>query len=220
VVRADAVATTCRNMARSIRTAYGREADIINALIRIADYRMGEGTGEYYLSVSRLISHKRVDVAVRACTHLGRRLIVVGDGPERARLQHSAGASVSFAGRVDDATLRDLYAGCRALIFCSDEDYGLAPLEAQASGRPVIAFGSGGVLETVRDGDTGLFFSAQHAETLVDAIQAFERLSFDPARVRTHAQQFDVEPFIESLRAFVFGSQHRPGALATHAELH
>jgi len=205
--RASAIATTCRNMARAIAECYDRESEIIYAPVRLADYHVGAGPHDYYLSVSRLMSHKRVDLAVEACRRIGRRLIVVGDGPELERLRVIAGHDerVTFTGFVDKATLTDLYSGCRALLFCSEEDYGLAPIEAQASGRPVIAYGAGGALETIDDGRSGIFFTEQTPESLVDAMRLFEGMAFDPAAVRASVARFDVDPFKQHLRRFVLG---------------
>jgi glycosyltransferase involved in cell wall biosynthesis len=201
--RVSAVATTCRNMARAIADAYGREAEVIYAPVRLSDYRVDEVPGDYYLTVSRLISHKRVDLAVDACRRLGRRLVVVGEGPEKERLRALADDRVTFAGLVDTAALVDLYAGCRALLFCSEEDYGLAPIEAQASGRPVIAYGAGGALETVVDGQSGIFFDEQTTGSLVAAMRRFETLTFNSSRVRDSVARFDVAPFIRHIRDFV-----------------
>jgi glycosyltransferase involved in cell wall biosynthesis len=213
--RVAAIATTCRNMARAIAECYDRQAEIIYAPVRLSDYRIGSGQpnapGDYYLTVSRLVSHKRVDLAVRACRQLGRRLVVVGDGPELDALRALGGGQVTFAGQVDAAALVDLYAGCRALLFCSEEDYGLAPIEAQASGRPVIAYGAGGALETVIDGQSGIFFSEQTTESLAAAIERFERQAFDPIRVRDAVARFDVEPFIRHLRTFVLSTDRADG---------
>ena len=201
--RVSSVATTCRNMARAISECYNRTPEVIYAPVRLADYRVGTGSGDYYLSVSRLISHKRVDLAVQACRQMGRRLVIVGDGPELARLRELGGEHVTFAGLVDKSSLIDLYAGCRALLFSSEEDYGLTPIEAQASGRPVIAYGAGGALETMVEGQSGIFFGEQTTDSLVDAIFRFERQSFDPVRVRDSVARFDVEPFVRQLRDFV-----------------
>jgi glycosyltransferase involved in cell wall biosynthesis len=205
--RVSAIATTCRNMARAIAECYDRKAEVIYAPVRLSEYRVGpdqkKSVGDYYLTVSRLVSHKRVDLAVQACRQLGRRLVVVGDGPELERLRALAGDGVTFAGLVDRPSLVDLYAGCRALLFCSEEDYGLAPIEAQASGRPVIAYGAGGALETVSDGQSGIFFGEQTTDSLVAAMLRFERESFDPVRVRDSVARFDVEPFTRQVRNFV-----------------
>jgi len=205
--RASKIATTCRNMARAIAECYDRQAEVIYAPVRLSEYRMGTGAGEYYLSVSRLVSHKRVDLAVQACERLQRRLVIVGDGPELDRLRSLGSRNVTFAGRVEKRELVDLYAGCRALLFPSEEDYGLAPIEAQASGRPVIAFGAGGALETVGDGVGGVFFDAQTVDSLTGAITRFEEMAFDGARIRASVARFDVEPFKQRLKTFVWGEE-------------
>jgi glycosyltransferase involved in cell wall biosynthesis len=203
--RVSAIATTCVNMARAIAESYHRPAQVIYAPVRLAEYRIGTGPGEYYLTVSRLVSHKRVDLAVKACRRLRRRLVVVGDGPELANLRALADEHITFVGMVDKKSLIDLYAGCRALLFCSEEDYGLAPIEAQASGRPVVAYRAGGALETVIDGQSGIFFDEQTTESLIAAMLRFEGQSFDPHRIRDTVGRFDVEPFKRELRKFVLG---------------
>jgi glycosyltransferase involved in cell wall biosynthesis len=207
--RVSAIATTCRNMARAIAGCYHRQAEVIYAPVRLAEYRLGTDPGDYYLTVSRLVSHKRVDLAVKACRQLRQRLVVVGDGPELANLRALADEHVTFAGLVDKPSLIDLYAGCRALLFCSEEDYGLAPIEAQASGRPVVAYQAGGALETVIEGQSGIFFGEQTTESLMEAILRFERTPFDPDRVRASVARFDVEPFKRDLRDFVWNTTTR-----------
>ncbi|MCC7360930.1 MAG: glycosyltransferase [Anaerolineales bacterium] len=197
------LATTCANMARAIEACYGRSARIIYAPIRVDDYGLASEPDDYYLVVSRLISHKRLDLAVTACRELGRRLIVVGEGPERAALAAQAGVDTRFVGRLPDAEVRHLYAHCRAVIYPSLEDYGLVPLEAQAAGRPVIAYGRGGALETIQEGVTGVFFHDQTAEALIAAIQDFETVRFDSHVIRQAALRFDVGPFINHLREYV-----------------
>lgn len=199
------IATTCKNMAQQIANCYQREAQVIYAPIRMADYRISADVGDYYLTVSRLISHKRVDLAIQACKALKRKLIVVGDGPDREILKAMTGDTVQFAGRVSDTRLKELYARCKAVIFPSDEDYGLVPLEAQASGRPVIAYGSGGALETVINNETGILFKHQMVESVIAAIQLFEQTTFDLQYIRQAVQRFDVEQFKHELRAFVLG---------------
>jgi len=197
------LATTCRNMAKQIGDFYNRSAQIIYAPIRIRDYPFAEGGGNYYLTVSRLVSHKRVDLAVKACQALGRRLIVVGDGPERSQLESFASDTMHFVGRISDPELKRMYSKCRAVIFPSDEDYGLVPLESQACGRPVIAYGSGGALETVIEGQTGVFFTQQTPESVIESMLAFEAMQFDPQVIRQSVHRFDVEHFKRELREFV-----------------
>ena len=197
------LATSCRNMADEIQKVYGRASTILYPPVELpAEVPDREGT-DYYLSVSRLISHKRVDLAVKACVQTGRKLVVVGDGPERAMLDQMAGEGISFAGRVNDEQLRDLYRGAKGLIFPSYEDYGIVPLEAQAWEVPVIAYGKGGSLETVQEGVSGIFFERQEVDSLVDALNRFEAASFDPQQIRRWVSRFDVDGFVRGLQKFV-----------------
>ena len=177
-------ATSCDHVAREMEAIYNLSPVIIHPPVVVNEYPLATTPGDYYLSVSRLISHKRVDLAVQACMQLKRKLVVVGDGPERKNLEQIAGETIRFVGRVSDDELKNLYANSKALIFPSDEDYGIVPLEAQACGRPVIAYGRGGVLETVQDEKTGLFFDEQSAESLKACIQRFERLEFRADEIR------------------------------------
>jgi glycosyltransferase involved in cell wall biosynthesis len=197
------IATTCNNMAREIKRCYNRDSEIINAPIKIIDYPVATGKGSYYLTVSRLISYKRVDLAIKACNYLGRKLIIVGDGPERHLLESIKGKYVSFMGRVSDETLKELYLGCKAVIFSSEEDYGLVPLEAQACGRPVIAYKAGGVLETIEENRNGLYFENQHVSSVLEAIKEFESRHFDPSDVRRSIMRFDFSHFAHKLKEFV-----------------
>jgi glycosyltransferase involved in cell wall biosynthesis len=197
------IATTCENMAREIQKHYNRKAKVIHVPIRLSMYNLSENPGDYYLSVSRLISHKRVDLIINACNQLGKKLIVVGDGPEKASLMDLANDNIQFVGKVPDNKLRELYSECRALIFASHEDYGLAPLETQASGRPVIAYGMGGVLETVIENQCGVFFKEQSVNALVNAINQFEKMEFNPLFIREQMQRFDIENFIKEIREAV-----------------
>lgn len=197
------LATTCRNMADEIKKVYEKTAEVIYPPVEIPQDVMTEKRGDYYLSVSRLISHKRVDLAVKACARLGRQLVVVGDGPEKERLSRSAGNTIRFAGRVSDEELHQLYRGARGLIFPSYEDYGIVPLEAQAWGVPVIAFGKGGVLETIREGISGVFFERQDEESLIEGISRFESTRFDVDQIRNWVSGFNVENFTAKLRHFV-----------------
>jgi glycosyltransferase involved in cell wall biosynthesis len=197
------LATSCRNMAEEIRRVYGLTPAILYPPVEIPEELPASKGREYYLSVSRLISHKRVDLAVEACTQTGMKLVVVGDGPERTKLEHVAGESVSFAGRVSDAELHALYRGAKGLIFPSYEDYGIAPLEAQAWGVPVIAYGRGGSLETVKEGVSGIFFDRQDAASVVEALDRFEKSSFDQLEIRRWVSRFDGDTFMRGLQEFV-----------------
>jgi glycosyltransferase involved in cell wall biosynthesis len=200
------------NAARRIRKYYRRESDVLQPPIDVAAFRLAESPSDYYLVLSRLQPYKRIDLAVEACTRLGVPLHVIGDGPDRARLERLAGPSVRFFGRVSDAEVRDQLASCRALLFPGEEDFGLTPLEAQASGRPVIAYGAGGALETVRDGKTGVHFRPQTAEALSRVLSSFED-RFDPAAIRRHACRFDVALFKERLYSLLAEKYERHEAM-------
>jgi glycosyltransferase involved in cell wall biosynthesis len=199
-------------VARRIKKYYNREATVIYPPVETAKgYIASNCSGDYYLSVGRLTATKRIDLLVSACNRLGRRLKIAGAGREEARLKAMAGPTIEFLGYLPDAELRELYANCKAFIFAADEDFGLVPLEAQSYGRPVIAYGHGGSLETVRVGDpggradTGVFFRHQDTDSVVDAILQFEACEdhFDPVEIRARACQFDTAVFNKALRAFV-----------------
>ncbi len=197
------LATSCRNMADEIQKVYGMPSTILYPPVEVPQELPAHDRGDYYLSVSRLISHKRVDLAVQACVRSGRKLVVVGDGPEREKLEQMADSGVSFTGRVSDEQLKQLYRGAKGLIFPSYEDYGIVPLEAQSWGVPVIAFGRGGVLETVQEDISGVFFDDQHVDVLIDALDKFETVSFDPHQIRQWVAKFDVTSFTDGLRDFI-----------------
>lgn len=192
-----------RFVAERIRRCYGREAEVIHPPVDTEFFTPGGEAGEFYLAAGRLVPYKRFDLAVEACSRLRLRLVVVGDGPELRRLRASAGPSVEFVGEVPDEALRDYYRRCRALIFPGVEDFGLVPVEAQACGRPVVAYAAGGALESVRDGVTGVFFRRQTPEALSEALLEADRRSFDPAAVRARAEQFSARVFAARMAAFV-----------------
>ena len=198
-----AIATSCNNVAEEIWRIYHRASTVIHPPVSVDDYPLATSPGEYYLSVSRLISHKRVDLAIQACTRMKKKLIVVGDGPERKNLEKLAGETIRFVGRVNDEQLKTLYLDSKALLFPSHEDYGIVPLEAQACGRPVIAYGKGGALETVSEGKSGVFFSEQSVDSLVASMLDFEKMKFRPHQIRKWVDQFDVKYFISELRNFI-----------------
>jgi glycosyltransferase involved in cell wall biosynthesis len=173
--------------------------------VRTAFFRPVEtgAVGDAYLCVSALTPYKRVDVAVDACTRLGRRLDVIGAGPELGRLRRRAGPTVRFLGWQPDEAVRQAMAGCRAFLFPGEEEFGIAPLEASAAGRPVIAYGRGALTETVVDGVTGLFFREQTADALIDAIGRHEVTGWSPEKIRAHALRFGEETFRAEMAAFV-----------------
>jgi glycosyltransferase involved in cell wall biosynthesis len=157
----------------------------------------------YFLSLGRLIPYKQVDLAVQACSAAHLPLQVGGDGRDRARLERLAGPSVKFLGRVPDADLPALMAGCRAFIFPGLEDFGITPVQALAAGRPVIAYAGGGALDIVQDGVNGVLFHEQTPRALQAALERFQTLHFDPQAIRRSAEKFDAAVFKEKLSAFI-----------------
>jgi glycosyltransferase involved in cell wall biosynthesis len=189
--------------AERLRAVYGRQATVIHPPVAVDRFSIAPTTGDYHLLVARLLPHRNVDLAVKAFTKMGRRLVVVGDGPERTTLEASAGSNVEFRGVVDEATLVDLYARCRGVIVPGEEDFGLTPLEANASGRPAIALRAAGAMETVIDGVTGMLFAPATAGALAMAVEQSERMLFDPTALRAHAESFSEEVFHGRIRSFV-----------------
>jgi glycosyltransferase involved in cell wall biosynthesis len=188
---------------RRIARFYERDSTIIYPPVAIARFTPRAEVDDYFLSLGRLIPYKRVDLAVQACTARNLPLLVAGDGRDRARLERMAGPTVKFLGRVPEADLPELLARCRAFIFPGLEDFGIAPVQALAAGRPVIAFAGGGALDTIEDGLNGVLFHAPTLEALGAAIERLARTTFDPRQVRRSAERFDVSVFKERLTAFI-----------------
>jgi glycosyltransferase involved in cell wall biosynthesis len=188
---------------RRIQTYYRRDSVVIYPPVDIRRYRPQADVGTYYLIVSRLIPYKRIDLAIRAFNELGLPLVIAGSGRDQARLEKLGKPNIQFLGRVPEADLPDLIARCRAFVFPGHEDFGITPVEAQASGRPVIAFGAGGALDTVIDGQTGVFFNEPTAESLSMAVQRLNQMTFDPAVIRANAECFGADVFKEKLAHFV-----------------
>jgi glycosyltransferase involved in cell wall biosynthesis len=194
--RVDHFVAISEEVARRIWRHYRRDSEVIYPPVDLDRFAPRATAAEdFYLVVSRLVPYKRVDLAVGAANRLGRRLVVVGDGPEMKRLVVGAGPTVEFRGHLTDPEIADLMARCRALLFPGLEDFGIAPVEAQAAGRPVIAYGRGAALETVLQGSTGLFFDEQTVESLADAMVELERRSFDGQACRSNAERFSAEQF-------------------------
>jgi len=189
--------------AERLRAVYGRTATVIHPPVAVDRFHIAPVTGDYYLIVARLLPHRNVELAVRAFTKMGRKLVVVGDGPMRESLEAAAGPSVKFRGSVDEKTLIDLYSRCRGLIVPGEEDFGLTPLEANASGRPAIALRAAGAMETLIDGVTGIHFAPATPAALAMAVEHAERTTFDPVALRAHADSFAETVFHGRVRAFV-----------------
>jgi glycosyltransferase involved in cell wall biosynthesis len=183
-----------RLLARRIKETYGREAFVIPPPVDVDRFQMSTHIDDYYLVLSRLVPYKRIDLAIEACNRLGRRLIIIGDGPDRERLEKLAGPKTKFLGHQPDSQVSQYASRCRALLF-PGEDFGIVPLEVNAAGRPVIAFRGGGAMETIVEGVTGVFFNLPTSASLVDAIEDFESRSWHQQALRRHAEKFDRSVF-------------------------
>ena len=201
-------------VADRIRRVYGREATVIHPPIDLALARAAS-PGSHYLCAGRLVPYKHTELLMEACARLNRPLRIAGTGPQLEPLRKLACPGVTFLGQLSDDALWHQYSTCRALLFAADEDFGMVPLEAQACGRPVIAFGAGGSLETVRASGpepTGIYFPHQTAASAAEAIQRFESLehTFNPRAIQAWAATFSTPIFLDQLRAFIL--RHVPAA--------
>jgi glycosyltransferase involved in cell wall biosynthesis len=195
-----------KNVEERIMRLYGRSSDIIYPPVSTEMFTVSERDDGYYLVVSALVPYKRVDLAIQAFNRLGEKLLIAGTGPEKEKLEKMAKSNIEFLGWQSNESLAKLYASCRALIFPGIEDFGIVPLEAMASGKPVIAFGAGGALETVvADGNsaTGVFFYEQNTDALIDAIKILAAKKFDPYAIRRHAEKFDRKSFKQQIREYI-----------------
>ncbi|HMG74411.1 MAG TPA: glycosyltransferase [Pyrinomonadaceae bacterium] len=184
-----------RLVAQRIKKIYGREAFVIPPPIDVQRFQMANEVDDYYLVLSRLMPYKRIDLAIEACKRMNRRLIIIGDGPDRQRLEKLADDRIEFLGRQPDKIVNYYAARCQALLFPGEEDFGMVPLEVNAAGRPVIAYRGGGALETVVENVTGVFFDQQNGHSLAEAIEKFEGLSWQQEILRHHAEKFDRNVF-------------------------
>jgi len=210
-----------QNVAGRIQRCYGRSADVIYPPVDFHRYQLGKKSGGFFLVVSALVPYKRIDIAVEAFNRLGRPLRIVGSGPDERRLRKSARSNVSFLGWLPESALLEQYQTCEAILFPTEEDFGIVPLEAMACGKPVIAYGAGGALETVvplasnshgpqerRVGGkdpSGIFFKQQTADSIFDAVRHFDavRGRFNPSQIRKNVRAFDRARFIENIKQYI-----------------
>jgi len=217
-VRPDCYVANSTVVADRIRRFYGRESIIVPPPVAVQRFTPVSEPEDFYLIVSRLNPYKRADLVVKAFNDLGRPLVIIGDGPDRAVLQRMAKPNIRFLGRLPDPEVASYYARCRALIFPGDEDFGIVPLEANAAGRPVIAFQAGGALDTVVDGETGIFFRELTPESLGNAVLRAEATPWDSAAIRRHAEDFAEPHFRERFMRVVEDTvEQRLGSRAKQA---
>jgi glycosyltransferase involved in cell wall biosynthesis len=190
-------------VAQRIAAYYQQDAAVIPPPVDTARFYLSPVQEDYFLVVSRLVPYKRIDIAIEACNQLRLPLKIIGAGRDRPRLERLAGPTIEFLGWLPDEQVQEYLARCRALIHPGAEDFGLTPLEAQASGRPVIAYGAGGALTSVIDGVTGLFFHERTPRALAQALAGFRPDHFDPLAARRHAEAFDITRFQQRIAAFI-----------------
>ena len=216
--RIDTIVANSKYIARRIQKFWNREASVIYSPVNIKRFYAAEPAKpreDFYVAFSRLVPYKRIDLAIQACMELNKKLVVIGGGSEEKKLRAMAAGNdnIVFLGRASDEVLRDNLQRCKAMLFCAEEDFGLAPLEAQACGAPVIAFGRGGACETVVDKKTGVFFPQQTVDSLKEAIVRFEELytagKFKEAAITAHAKTFSEERFISEFSRIVEETQKK-----------
>ncbi|HEY0994974.1 MAG TPA: glycosyltransferase [Gemmatimonadaceae bacterium] len=194
-----------------IARAYGRESEVIHPPVspRAVEARRGAARGDYLLTLGRLVPYKRVELAIAAAALAGMKLVVAGDGPERGRLEAIAGPGVEFRGEVSEREAGELLEGCRAFVFCAEEDYGIAPIEANAHGAPVVGFARGGLLETMVPGVTAEFFDRQEPEAVAEALRRAMARGWDDAALRGNAARFAPAAYRERVRIACLGALGR-----------
>lgn len=191
------------NVAERIRRFYGRFSVVLHPPIECSRFSVSYYAEDYYVILSRLVSYKRIDLAIAACEKVKRKLMIIGDGPDRERLEVLGGEFTTFRGQLSDREVSVALQNCRGLIFPGDEDFGMSPLEANATGKPCIAFGIGGARETVIDGETGVLFMSPTVDSLTEALIRSESVKWNPERLRAHAERFDTAVFTERLLALL-----------------
>jgi glycosyltransferase involved in cell wall biosynthesis len=210
--RVDGFSAISNYVAKRIRKTYGREAAVIYPPVDTEFYQPGKGKEEFYLAASRFVPYKKIDLIVEAFAGMPeKRLVVIGDGPDREKIRAKAAKNVELIGYQPSASLRSYLQRAKAFLFAPIEDFGILPVEAQACGTPVIAHGRGGALETIVAGKTGEFFGEQTAQSIRDAVERFEKVQdrFDPTQIRAHAARFGKQRFAEEYRSWVETEYHR-----------
>ncbi|MCS7464259.1 glycosyltransferase [Paenibacillus doosanensis] len=201
--RVDYYIANSENVSRRIRKYYNLPSEVIHPPVAFDRFGAPTESGDYFLIVSRLIPYKRIDLVIEAFNRLQLPLVIIGDGYDRSRLQKLAGPTVQLLGYQSDEVISQYYAGCKAFILAGEEDFGITPLEAQANGKPVIAYGKGGALETVAEGTSGVFFREPSADSLIQSLKHFNTLSFDSQIIRQHADQFNETRFKNQISSFI-----------------
>lgn len=202
--RIDMLIANSNYVAKRISKFWNRECKVIYPPVDIDRLSPnGKESEDFYVVFSRFVPYKRIDLAIEACKKLNRKLVVIGDGEQREYLKSLADDNITFTGRISDKEVKEYLQKCKAMIFSAEEDFGIVPLEAQACGRAVIAYGKGGALETVVDGVTGVFFEEQKIDSVVRAIEKFENLNLNTEQIYNHAMKFSRERFKKEIEEVI-----------------
>ena len=203
--RVDHYVANSRYIARRIKKTYGKPSDVIYPPVDVDKFTLREAKEEFYLTASRMVPYKKIDLIVEAFSQTDKKLLVIGDGPDMAKIKSKAGKNVELLGFADDETMADLMGRAKAFVFAAEEDFGITPVEAQACGTPVICFGRGGARETVRDGESGLYFMEQNAKELLAAVAKFEQNydKFEPIKIRENSLKFSRARFEAEIKSYV-----------------
>jgi glycosyltransferase involved in cell wall biosynthesis len=192
--------------AKKVGNAYQRSADVIYSPVEVSEFNTNSTRSDYYVTVSRLVPYKRIDVITDSFSQMpDKQLLIIGEGPEKKRLEASVPSNIKFLGYQSFEAMKSYLESAKGFVYSAVEDFGIAPIEAQAAGTPVIGFRKGGLLETVVEGETGIFYESQTPESLIDAVNKFESsgIEFNPARLHEHAQKFNKERFKTEIQAYV-----------------
>lgn len=203
--RVDHYVANSRYIARRIQKTYGKPSDVIYPPVDVDKFTLREAKEEFYLTASRMVPYKKIDLIVEAFSQTDKRLLVIGDGPDMAKIKSKAGKNVELLGFADDGTMADLMGRAKAFVFAAEEDFGITPVEAQACGTPVICFGRGGARETVLDGKSGLYFMEQNTKELLAAVAKFEQNydKFEPVKIRENSLKFSRARFEAEIKSYV-----------------
>jgi glycosyltransferase involved in cell wall biosynthesis len=208
--RVDHFIAISQEIRRRIGKVYGRSATIIYPPVDTQRFAPTAVVDDYYVIVGRLVPYRRIDLLIAAFNKLGKPLLIAGSGRDRARLEALAGPTIQFLGYVPDADLPDLLARAKGFMFPGEEDFGIAPIQAMAAGRPAIAYAAGGALDTVLPGQTGILFAEQTVEAIMAAVAECEAVTWDTAVIQQHAQQFDTAVFKTKMQQFIEQTMNQP----------
>ncbi|MEK7182048.1 MAG: glycosyltransferase, partial [Patescibacteria group bacterium] len=201
--RVDLFIANSQFVKKRIKKYYRKEASVIHPPVNVNRFAVSNERKDYFLMVGRLIAYKRHDIAIEAFNRLKLPLRIIGRGPELERLKKLAGPTIEFLGRVPEEELPKYYAECRGFVFPQEEDFGIVAIEAMASGRPLIAYRGGDIVEHMEEGKTGVFFDEQTPEAIVKAVERFDETAYDPHFIRQKALAFDKEQFKATMKDYI-----------------